>query len=248
MRLVPRIKRARDFYLYDEKGNRILDLYLDGGKALCGHRPNGLSNVLKNTISRGLYAPYPSVYGKRLDKVLSGGFPRFRYRSVYRSLESFEKKAGGALLFDDPASGSPGGPNMIWRPFLPVPETPGLLLVRLPYPGNDAVAVLSGTKELPPSDLLSPVAEAGMVRSWFDLQITLKETDRNTWSRFDSTGHWARTGPYLKPLCPEEEYADLFRLYLENDILISPYYDQPSISAVDIKEGSLKKLMKASKG
>ena len=248
MRLLPPIKRARDFYLYDEKGRRFLDLYLDGGRALCGHRPNGLSNVLKNTISRGLYAPYPSVYSNRLDKVLKQGFPRFAFREVYRSTESFEKAFGGPVHFSDPAKAAESGESSLWRPFLPVSEGCERLLVQFPYPGVDAVAILSRKDNLPPSDYLSPVTESGLVRSWFDLQIRLEQSDRAVWPLLDDTGHWERTGPYLNPLCAKGEYGDLFRLYLDQGVLISPYCDKPSVIAVDIKEGSLKKLKKALKG
>lgn len=247
MRMITPIKRARGFYLYDDKGRRFLDLYLDGGRALCGHRPNGLSNVLKNTLSRGLYAPYPSVYDSRLDKVLKKGFPRFSRRAVYSSLDSFEKACGETVAFDDPAFSSQTGKNVIWRPYLPVPENADRLLVNLPYPGIDAVAILSDQKDLPPSDRLSPVIQAGLVRSWFDLQLRMKELDTEVWSLLDDTGHWERSGPYLRPLCAKEDYPDLFKLYLENGILISPLFDKPSVIAVDIKEGSLKKLKQALK-
>jgi len=248
MRLVPPIKRARSFYLYDEKDRRYLDLYLDGGRGLCGHRPNGLSNVLKNTISRGLFAPYPSVYSNRLNKVLKKGFPQFTYRAVYRSLDSFEKALGEPASFFDTAKTAESGESSLWRPFLPVPEESGRLLVLFPFPGVDAVAVLSRKDELPPSDYLSPVTESGLVRSWFDLQTRLKESDRSVWSLLDDTGHWERSGPYLFPRCSEREYGDLFRFYLDKGILISPLYDKPSVIAVDIKEGSLKRLKKALKG
>jgi hypothetical protein len=243
--LLPPLKRARDYYLYDEKGNRYLDLYLDDGRALCGHRPNGLSNILKNTISRGVYAPYPSVFDSRLLKILKQGFPAFNYRAVFRSLESFERAFDGEIIFTDPAIEEDGGNAVLWRPYLSLPEGCSFILVKLPYPGIDAIAVLSADKPLPASDLLSPVTQAGMVRSWFDLQARQKELDKTVWSSLDSTGHWSRKGPYLKPLCSEKEYEELFRFYLRNNVLISPYYGKPSICAVDIKEGALKKILRA---
>ena len=36
------ISRAKDMYLYDLDGNRFLDLYLENGKLLFGHRPKNL--------------------------------------------------------------------------------------------------------------------------------------------------------------------------------------------------------------
>lgn len=239
---IPRIKRARGVYLYDEKGNRYLDLYLDGGRAFCGHRPNGLSNTIKNAVSRGIFAPYPSVYEERLFKVLKQGFPRYSHQGVYRSLESFIKDYGKEISFADPAKGDSDTKIMRWRPGLPLPEKNELLLIILPYPGVDAVAVLSKEKPLPNSHLLSPVLSAGLVRSWFDLQEVLGNLDQEQWTVLDKTGHWKRRGPYLEPLCSREEYDNLFALYLEADIVISPDYDCPSLCIAPVKEGSLKKL------
>lgn len=248
MKLIPRVKRARDYYLYDEKGNRYLDLYLDGGRALCGHRPNGLSNVLKNAIARGIYAPYPSVYEDRLFKVLKKGFSDYGNVGIYKSLESFSMAYGKNVVFSDPAIGEERSEAVVWRPFLPSSEGNDLLLVRLPYPGIEAVAILSRKSALPDSDLLSPVTTAGLVRSWFDLQNKLSEADDAIWASLDHTGHWQRRGPYLKPLCTHSEYDTLFRQYLDCGILISPEYDVPSFCAVNFKEGTLKKLFRSLKG
>lgn len=245
IRLLPPLKRARDFYLYDQKGNRYLDLYLDGGRALCGHRPNGLSNTLKNTISRGLFASYPSVYNNRLERILSQSFPEYSFRGIYRSLESFQTVYGQNIRFDDPAIRDEIGEAVLWRPYLPVPGGSSMIAVQFPYPGVDSLAVLS-KNELPPSDLISPVIEAGLVRSWFDLKNKMKDEEQSVWSTLDETGHWLRKGPYLKPICSEEEYMDLFRLYLKNKILISPYYGKPSILAVHVKEGVLKGILSTS--
>lgn len=242
MGLLPGIKRARDFYLYDGKGNRYLDLYLDGGRAICGHRPNGLSNTLKNALSRGIYAPYPSVYQERLIKVLRKGFPRFTRLGIYSSLDSFYRAAGSVIPFSDPAMAEPDGHDVRWRPYLPVGEEWHTILVSLPYPGIDVVAVLSDDRDLPPSDRISPVIQAGLVRSWFDLQDRMSTIDDTLWSVFDKTGNWKRKGPYLQPLCSERDYPDFFRTHLDSGFLISPEYGVPSICAVEVREGSLKKI------
>ncbi|MDE0227877.1 MAG: class III aminotransferase, partial [Spirochaetaceae bacterium] len=67
---LPEIRRARDFHLYTGDGRRLLDLYLDGGAALLGHRPALLGRELKSVLGRGLLGNLPSVHGARLVRVL----------------------------------------------------------------------------------------------------------------------------------------------------------------------------------
>lgn len=242
-KLIPHIKRARDFYLYDEKGNRYLDLYLDNGRAINGHRPAGLSLALKNTLSRGLYAPYPSKYTGRLIKLLQREFPRLKYLGIYRSIESFREKAPLLSDFADPAEEACSSTSIFWRPYLDIGDNYSLLKISFPFPGCDVIAVLSDDESvLPRSDFIPPYILSGVIRSWFDWKANSEKDQHENWDILDRTGHWKRTGPYLKPLCSREEYEHLFKFYLEKGILISPDYNHLSISAVDIKEGSLKKL------
>jgi len=245
MSLLPDIKRARDFYLYDDKGNRYLDLYLDNGRAVNGHRPSGLSLALKNTISRGLYAPYPSIYQGRLKKLLQKEFPRFLSFGIYRSYESYLQSEPVVRDFSDPLSDSPADKHMIWRPYLNIPEECSLLKITFPFPGCDVIAVLSdGNTELPPSDPIPPYVLSGVIRSWFDWKKRLIKVVPEFWTIFDETDQWKRRGPYLTPLCSEHDYKKMFQIYLESGVFISPEYNNPSICAVDIREGSLKNLFK----
>ncbi len=68
---LPRIVRARDFHLYDDRGNRYLDMYLNGGRALLGHRPANVARELGAALSRGLFAEYPSIYTSRIERLLA---------------------------------------------------------------------------------------------------------------------------------------------------------------------------------
>lgn len=49
------IKRGRDFYLYDSKGHRFLDLDLCKGAAVLGHKPHNINNSIKQTLNRGMW-------------------------------------------------------------------------------------------------------------------------------------------------------------------------------------------------
>ena len=57
--MMPEIRRARDYRLYDIHGRRYLDLCLDGGRALLGHKPGRVVLMMKNALEKGLSASYP---------------------------------------------------------------------------------------------------------------------------------------------------------------------------------------------
>ena len=79
---LPRIRRARGYHLYTDAGRRLLDLYLDGGAALLGHRPDLLGRQLKGVLGRGLIAPLPSRYGAHLLRALRQALPAHRWFGV----------------------------------------------------------------------------------------------------------------------------------------------------------------------
>ena len=75
LRLVPAVLRARNFRLYTAGGRRLVDLWLNGGAAVLGHTPPALLRELKNTASRGLYAPFPIFWRPVLSRPCPGFFP-----------------------------------------------------------------------------------------------------------------------------------------------------------------------------
>ena len=101
---LPEIRRAREYRLYDAAGRRYLDLYQDCGRAVLGHRPDGLSKAVRNTFSRGIAADFPSANERTLVKALSRLLPRtgsFRiYRSTLRAATVLLEL--GVSLFTDP--------------------------------------------------------------------------------------------------------------------------------------------------
>jgi hypothetical protein len=82
---IPTVLRARGFRLYLSKNSnrqdnrRLVDLWLNGGAAVLGHTPPNLLRELKNTASRGLYAPFPHFSEGRFIKAL---FKLFQEPSV----------------------------------------------------------------------------------------------------------------------------------------------------------------------
>ncbi|MDR2402816.1 MAG: hypothetical protein LBD78_02180 [Spirochaetaceae bacterium] len=211
LRLLPRIRRARDFRLYTEGGGRLVDLWQEGGRALLGHTPPALFREIKNTAARGLAAPLPGFSEARLLKALACLFPGRDFR-LYADDDSLRRALGAAgypsdLSFPDPALFSGGMPASVpetgrtlslWRPFtddreglsgrsLPVvPDIPVLVpVLPLPWPGSPRVLVVEKAAAglFPPSDLLSPVILAAAARCVYDLIAAFPERGAVPFSR-----------------------------------------------------------------
>ena len=60
------VRRARGCYLYTEKGVRLTDCYLDGGRALLGWDGGKARTVFKDTLERGATGAYCGGYESRL--------------------------------------------------------------------------------------------------------------------------------------------------------------------------------------
>lgn len=135
LRLLPVIRRARDYHLYDASGRRILDLYQDNGRAWLGHRPEGVSLQIKNTLARGVYAPFPSAEegkmikaAKTLCKTLGADIKDTAY---YRSDSVEAGKLGTPVdILENETS-----PFVLWRPGMPWPSKAALVELLIPLPG-----------------------------------------------------------------------------------------------------------------
>ncbi|MDR3019279.1 MAG: hypothetical protein LBU66_00065 [Treponema sp.] len=116
LKQVPMVLRARGYRLYTDSGGkssgaaskrRLIDLWLNGGAAVLGHTQPDFLREIKNTASRGLYAPLPHFTEGRFIKALSKLFPGYSFR-LY--------SAPPSELF---ASSGTASKNNIsfWRPF-----------------------------------------------------------------------------------------------------------------------------------
>ncbi len=94
---LPEVNRARDCRLYDRKGNRYLDLWRNGGRALLGHRPDRVYKELKNVLQKGIVAEYPSVYTSRLKKALRALIPGSWEIRIFASRDRALSVAKGLL-------------------------------------------------------------------------------------------------------------------------------------------------------
>ena len=167
-KVLPTIRRCRDYHLYCADGKRYLDLYLAGGRALFGHKPTGLTRVLKNELQRGLFAELPSVYARRLEKALlrlpgiapecgmisqspaapenSAGLSKpgmavAVYASFDRALAAAGRLLGRALAEEDIAEPffARGGDPVYYRPGAGLDYSPfPVIFPALPFPGGFA--------------------------------------------------------------------------------------------------------------
>jgi hypothetical protein len=256
--LIPPLRRARGYRLYDHQGRRYLDLWQGGGRVLLGHRSLRLTHLLKDLMSRGLLADLPSLYGGRLERALAAllpGFSQVRIASCLPAALSLVSRFLGREVREeeirDPAleegEGGSGAEVAWWRPFLEqrAPAARVLLPV-LPFAASGApVAVCFGSplsEDFPPSEPVSPVLLAGAARSLYDL----KRYRRPEWYRDDllrEAAGWSQRGIYLYARCAGEGYGKLFAAFLERGVLLNPRWPGPSILPAEASAGEVAKMI-----
>ncbi|MDR1319042.1 MAG: hypothetical protein LBJ90_05405 [Treponema sp.] len=221
LRLLPPVLRARDFRLYTEGGKRLVDLWQNGGAAVLGHTPPALLRELKNSASRGLFAPLPHPLEQRFVKALARLFPGRVFR-IYAEGASLGIKLD--VPPGDTFGGKPEAPGaFLWRPFLD-PQSPlaapaeaPLLIPVLPgiqgwsadgppLPRGLCVLALDPALErarvFPPQDMLSPVLLAAAARGIYDLLAAAPLRGNPRFPKIDralakSGCPWRRRGIYL---------------------------------------------------
>jgi len=251
LKLVPDVLRARDFRLYTKAG-RLVDLWQNNGAAVLGHTPHSLLRELKNTASRGLYAPFPHFLEERYHKALSRIFPDRTFRLYSSPPPGLEKlvTSGNAAL---------------WRPFansaapLEVPESPSILIPVVPgiqtwrdgLPLGLCVLAVKWETDIPSGDFLPPVLLAAAARGIYDLISTAQERANPVYPHIakalknnEEQNFWQRNGIYLTPRQKpaQTEWAALFRRFLENGFLLPPVPSQPLILPGILSPGEEAKL------
>jgi hypothetical protein len=256
---IPNVLRARGLRLYLANGKRVVDLWLNGGAAILGHTPANLLRELKNTASRGLYAPFPHFTEGRYLKALSKIFPGRSFRLYAAPPQEL------SVLFNK-------GEAKLWRPFtnpdspfaaaentpILVPVLPGIQLWResegvgLPL-GLCAAAIESEKQltQLPPADALSPILLAAAARGVYDILASperakplLPHTFKNCSQEALKNSRWQREGIYLslKEKPKTEEWALLFNHFFEEGFLLPPIPSQPVILPGELSGGEDAKL------
>lgn len=227
----------REYHLYDFRGNRYLDMFLDGGRALLGHKPGRTVLMMKNALEKGLSAAYPGVYPARLLQQLKMVYPDISACSVIF--------AGSAL------SSLCGYEPEVFRPLEAESVPAGRIFeLLLPLPGSGVVRVLcasgAAAAELPAPDAVSPVILSGLCRAAAELAAFLKDTDAAVWKSLDSP-LWQRRGPWLYPAVSADLYGRLFESMLKRGILLAPDNKIPSCAPCRFTEGEIKPIREIEK-
>jgi len=242
LRLVPKVLRARDFYLYLEGGKRLTDLWRSGGRAVLGHKRPRVLAELKNSAERGLFCAFPHPLEKRFIKALGGLFPGRSFR-LYLNESSLRLALDKASL---------SGPVPIWRPFLENTAAAFFTPV-LPFPLGPEVLVMEKNMEdsFPQGELIPPVLLAPAARALHDLMAAIKAGKAPGYRKIekalcqaqsDGKGIWQRRGIYITTETKGGAYKDLFIKFLEGGFLIPPSPVEPVILPFSMSPGEEAKL------
>jgi hypothetical protein len=268
LRLLPPIRRARDYRLYAEDGSRFLDLWQDGGRGVLGAKGTGLGTLLKAEVDKGRAKPLPSLAEARLEQEIRSRWPGYEeirfYATPERAEAALSRALGldkeGGLVFDparrDETSGR-NAPALLIRPFYEylIKEEEAAryraAILLLPCPAAFAPVPLLFSRageaeglELLEGDLIPPMALACAYRSLREYNAYAKRVGEAFWRRADraTAGLFERVGPFLYPRRAPEAYGTLFAEALKSGVLLSPCFGLPSILPGQFDDGELKKL------
>jgi hypothetical protein len=261
LKKVPPLSRTRGYRFYTADQKRLVDLWQCGGRALLGHTPPGLLKTIKNTASRGLFAPLPHSGLYRLERALQKLFPG-RICGIYRdgaSLGRALEQARRAFPHDaEPSAGIP-----VWRPFWDgaggsggadkageawaFPHEAPVFIPVLPLPWMNApeTAVFRAGMEnaLPPSDLIPPLVLAALGRAVYDLIAAGPSRAAIPFKPYDRPFPlWKRQGIYLLYTGGAALYEGLFTRFLEGGFLLPPEPELPAILAPGLSPGETARL------
>ena len=263
MNKIPEINRARGYYVYTASGKRYLDMALEGGRLVMGHRQKGYAQAMKNAIDKGILPGYPSPYAHRLKQAVKALLEIECFIYLFKSEERARQILSEQNL-----------PSHLWWPFAPaickdsapqdltdydpigslvspaLSEASAILL--LPVPADFAPGVVISDTELPLEDEpVSPVILAGAVRAIYNLIVFRKEADYSGWEKAGiidvCKGKWiAWCTPYIFPFCKREQYTAIWDAFFEAGIILSTDYDKPSVLPPydELSDGMQNKLLK----
>ena len=177
------VRRARGYYLYTEKNIRLLDLWLDGGKAVLGRRTGQANLVCKQFLDKGLTGFLPTKADVQLRRALESLLPDYPVIRWYETQNKAERIAGSIL---QSGQNSAIQTVPVWRPFLGVDtgcgngaaaETVPIMLVTPAYPVPCGIIATGRQFEerVPPSDALFPPLAYSLARAFFDLKRKTSE-------------------------------------------------------------------------
>ena len=193
------VRRARGYYLYTEKNVRLLDLWLDGGKAILGRRTGQANLVCKQFLDKGLTGFLPTKADAQLQRALEALLPDYPVIRWYETQNKAERIAGSVMQAGQNGTAQP---LPVWRPFLDLalasdsqePIADGIMLVTPAYPVPCGI-IAAGSRfqeRLPTSDVLFPPLAYSLARAFFDLKHKMDEFRMEDGQRSGAAGRSAR--------------------------------------------------------
>jgi len=271
LNIVEPLRRGRGDFLYTYRGNRLVDLWKQGGMAILGHGKSHQLTCLKDTLARGVWMPAPHPGMHHLEKAIKKLFPGKEiriYRGLHRALYQIGLVIGKLLRWEDiPDPAYPGSKPewgelhrqvSLWRPWVRTEEAlnpvPDILLPLLPIPWPEEVAVLilseSAASQFPPSELLSPVFAEYAQRAVYDLLKSLEQAPKvmlpKTCTALAGSSIWNGSGLYwyINRSFSLPRYEGLFKQFLQEGFLLPPVLDDPLILPWTLSSGLDAKLAK----
>ena len=248
---LPPVRRARGYRLYTEDGRRLLDLYLDGGAALLGHRPELVGRALKNVAGRGLLGNLPSNYPERLRRLLRQALPGHAWFGVAATADAalgllrsrLGDIPGPPFQVADPLSDPKWRKARIawWRPLCDeqpaggawLAHGPAALLHRLPFAVGAGPVTVSiregGTRECASVPDVSPLLLAGAAVALRRLLRTAAERGAVASIWPPAAPGWRRSGVYVMADYPPHRHQAVRAAFLAGGVLLNPRYPGPSI-------------------
>ncbi len=235
------VKRAREHRLYTQDGKRIIDLSMGFGRGVLGHRPNGVSLALKNTIERGLYSEYQSIYFTRLNNLLLKMFPEYSIVTYLNSpkelnfkdiIDPIRKEYKKDLCYE----------AAYWRPFIETPNANNLIIL-YPLPGLTSTTIIISKNAISlESQIISTIILSGILKSMFDYNMAKETFKTDVFTPFSQIKNSTLLPPYLIFNMEDSHYKELCNRALESDILLNTK-EQINILPMEYSQGELKKIL-----
>lgn len=244
------VRRARGFYLYTDKGIRLIDMNLDGARSILGRRAENMQLTLKQKMDKGFLGYFPTPASYQLKKLLASFFPHH-----VPFLYACEKKAflqcRILLGCEQAETDEPAEPTEqlctadfcekhTWRPFADGAKD-SLLTEKafvLPPPAAVHTSILMVNTALPQSVPIVPPDDINQAEIYFItklLHAELKNADTENFSLPEKllqqmSCHFVIQGRYAYSTAPSDsDYEQLFSAFLQNRILLSADRVVPSV-------------------
>ena len=231
LELLPPLRRARGDRLYGADEKHWVDLWKQDGTWLLGRRPDGAAKEWKIQLDKGLTGWAPSLWPRRLERLIPRLLPGVQAVRVFRNPERAAAVVGGTEALR----------RIRWRPWddRPLPQAPVLCPV-LPTGPSQAVALAFFGQETPwpPHDVLSPADAAGLVQAVAQVlrftadaasQAARAQAGRLFDSHLGTFGVFRRSGIWFEATIPQDRYPSLFEAHLGAGFLLNPDSGAPGV-------------------